>query len=101
MEAECLTLGELIARARARSGRIADWLADSDPLALARLEGSAARAGESLGRHVSGRLARFCREADEEAWANALSRARDGADPGRAFLLAALAAPEIEREEPT
>jgi hypothetical protein len=88
MDAPFLTLGELIARTRSESGALAAWLEGEEAALLARLENEAHSECMSLGRYLRFRLMVFCEDADEEAWATVLSRARGGADPGKALLMA-------------
>jgi hypothetical protein len=80
-----------MARARADSGAFAAWLGAQNDIVLRALTSEADARNLTLTGLVRERLADFAEGASEEDWAHAVSAARSGDDPGRAFLSAVLA----------
>lgn len=81
-----VALGDLLAFSRSSSGEIEAWLANADAKLGERINAEAVARGESVAQFVRIAVADFLAEADEEAWANLLSAARDSMDPGAACL---------------
>jgi peptidyl-prolyl cis-trans isomerase C len=91
-------LGDLLAEAA--SGRFQDWLAGVDPALFALVEAAAADASQTPADFVRACVAQFAAGADDAAWAQAVSRARDGDDPALACLQSVLNA-RLDPPRPT
>lgn len=80
-----LSLGDLLAMSRRSSAELQRWLGAVDGLADW-VKREADIRGESVAQFVRIAVADFLAEADEEAWADLMSAARDAADPGAACV---------------
>jgi hypothetical protein len=80
-----MMLGDMLQEANAAVPRIGRGLATEAALRQ-RLETVAAAEDRSVARCVRTAVARFAREADEEAWTLLASRLRTGDDPGGTCL---------------
>ena len=81
-----LSLGDLLAMSRCSGGDVQHWLEASDEGLAARVKREANVRGESIAQFVRIAVADFLAEADEEAWADLMSAARDAIDPGAACV---------------
>ena len=81
-----LTLGDLMARARAASPTFDAWLADAAPDLAASVRAAAAARGETPAAFARAALVDFDRHADAAAWTRLTGRLQGGGDPGLACL---------------
>lgn len=81
-----LTLGDLLARARAATPAFERWLATAAPELAAQVRAAAEAQGESPGRFARGAVAAFDRDASAEAWTRLTGRLHAAADPGLVCL---------------
>jgi len=81
-----LSLGDLLTMSRGSSGDVQHWLEAVDETLAARVKREADVRDESIAQFVRIAVADFLAEADEEAWADLMSAARDAIDPGAACV---------------
>lgn len=79
-------LGELLALGRRSSAELERWLAAEDAALAQRLARESGARGESPAQFVRIAVSDFLADADEEAWADLISAARDATDPGAACV---------------
>ncbi len=98
-----LTLGDLLARARAATPAFERWLEAAAPELAEQVRTAAEAGGQTPGRFARSTVAAFDREADAEAWTRLNGRLHGAADPGLACLeemvrwrLAAAPRPRLE-----
>jgi hypothetical protein len=82
-----LSLGDLLALSRGSSSDLQHWLEAIDEGLAERVRREADIRGESIAQFVRIAVADFLAEADEEAWADLMSAARDAPDPGAACVI--------------
>lgn len=81
-----LTLGDLMARARAASPAFETWLGAAAPDLAASVRAAAAERGEATAAFARSAIIAFDRHADAEAWTRLTSRLHNSADPGLVCL---------------
>ena len=81
-----LTLGDLMARARAASPAFEAWLADSAPDLAESVREAAAARGETPTAFARGAVIDFDRHAGSESWTRLTGRLHNSADPGLVCL---------------
>jgi len=98
-----LTLGDLLARARAATPAFERWLEAAAPELAQEIRDAAEAEGETPGRFARGAVSDFDRDANAEAWTRLTGRLHAAADPGLVCLeemvrwrLAALRAQRLE-----
>lgn len=85
-----LTLGEMLSGGAAAAARLEPWLAKADPTLAENLGKAAADAGVPTPEFVQDAVAGFVAGADDDAWTQLVSAARDAEDPALAGLAALL-----------
>lgn len=81
-----LTLGDLLARARAATPAFERWLETAAPELADQLRAAAEAEGETPARFARSAVAAFDRHADGQAWTRLTGRLHAAADPGLACL---------------
>ncbi len=81
-----LMLGDILTQARRSSSELLDWLQETDPELMARLQVEAAGSGETPVAFMRAAVAEFERSATEEDWATLTSSLRNTWSPGRACV---------------
>lgn len=81
-----LTLGDLLAQARAATPAFEHWLETAAPDLADRVRSAAAAEGQTPGRFARSAVAAFDRDADPQAWTRLTGRLQGADDPGRACL---------------
>lgn len=81
-----LTLGDLLARARAATPAFERWLETAAPDLAQQLRAEAEAEGETPGRFARGAVAAFDRDASAEAWTRLTGRLHAAPDPGLVCL---------------
>lgn len=101
-----LTLGDLLARARAATPAFERWLETAAPELAEQVRAAAEAEGESPGRFARSAVAAFDQDASAEAWTRLTSRLHAAADPGLVCLeemvrwrLAASRAQRLENDQ--
>lgn len=98
-----LTLGDLLARARAAAPAFDRWLETAAPELADQVRTAAEADGETPARFARSAVAAFDRDASAEAWTRLTGRLHGAADPGLACLEEMvrwrLAAPRAQRLE--
>lgn len=81
-----LTLGDLMARARAASPAFEAWLADSAPDLAGSVRAAATERDETPAAFARAAVIDFDRHASAEAWTRLTGRLHNSADPGLVCL---------------
>ena len=81
-----LFLGDILAMSRGSGADLQHWLETIDKGLAERVKREADIRRESIAQYVRIAVADFMAEADEEAWADLMSAARDAIDPGAACV---------------
>lgn len=81
-----LTLGDILARARASAPAFEAWLDGADPFLADRVRIAAEAQGEAPARFARGAVADFDRHAGDEAWTRLTGRLHGAVDPGLVCL---------------
>ena len=81
-----LTLGDLLAQARAATPAFERWLETAAPDLADQVREAAVADDETPGRFARGAVAAFDRDASAEAWTRLTGRLHGAADPGLAGL---------------
>lgn len=81
-----LTLGDLLARARAATPAFEQWLEAAAPDLAEQVRAAAKVEGETSGRFARGAVAAFDRDAEADAWTRLTGRLHGAADPGRVCI---------------
>jgi hypothetical protein len=84
--ARSLALGDLLKLSRGSSFELETWLSSADTELASQVRREAQTRGESVAQFIRVAVADFLAEANEEAWADLLSAARNAVDPGAACL---------------
>lgn len=77
-----LTLGDILARARAATPAFEQWLDTAAPELSRQVRAAADAEGETPGRFARNAVAAFDRDADAQAWTRLTGRLHAAADPG-------------------
>lgn len=81
-----LTLGDVLAGARAATPAFAQWLEAAAPDLADQVRAAAEAEGETPGRFARGAVAAFDRDAEADAWTRLTGRLHGAADPGLVCL---------------
>lgn len=81
-----LTLGDLLARARAAAPAFERWLDTAAPELANQIRAAAEAEGETAARFARNAVAAFDRDADAQAWTRLTGRLHAAADPGLVCL---------------